>query len=47
MRSRSLMKVALRVMGNLVAPEDEDLVARIWRKSGARSVKADHRPPFS
>lgn len=47
MRSRSLMKVALRVMGNLVTPEDEDLVARIWRKSGALSVKADHRPPFS
>lgn len=47
MRSRSLMKVALRVMGNLVTPEDEDLVARIWRKSGALSVKVDHRPPFS
>ena len=47
MRSRSLMKVALRVMGNLVTPEDEDLVARVWRKSGALSVKADHRPPFS
>lgn len=47
MRSRSLMKVALRVMGNLVTPEDEDLVARVWRWSGAVSVKADQRPPFS
>ena len=47
MRSRSLMKVALRVMGNLVTPEDEDLVARVWRWSGSISTKADHRPPFS
>ena len=47
MRSRSLMKVALRVMGNLVTPEDEDLVARVWRWSGSVSTKADHRPPFS
>lgn len=47
MRSRSLMKVALRVMGNLVTAEDEDLVARVWRWSGSISVKADHRPPFS
>ena len=47
MRSRSLMKVALRVMGNLVTPEDEDLVARVWRWSGSVSTKVDHRPPFS
>ena len=47
MRSRSLMKVALRVMGNLVTPEDEDLVARVWRWSGSISTRADHRPPFS
>lgn len=47
MRSRSLMKVALRVMGNLVTPEDEDLVARVWRWSGSVSTKADQRPPFS
>ena len=47
MRSRSLMKVALRVMGNLVTEEDKDLVARVWRSAGSASMKADHRPPFS
>lgn len=47
MRSRTLMKVALRVMGNLVTEEDKDLTARLWRSAGAISVKADHRPPFS
>jgi geranylgeranyl reductase family protein len=47
MRSRTLMKVALRVMGNLVTQEDQDLTARLWRSAGALSVRADHRPPFS
>ncbi len=47
MRSRTLMKVALRVMGNLVTEEDKDLTARLWRSAGSISVKADHRPPFS
>ena len=46
MRSRSLMKVALRVMGNLVDPQDRDLVARAWRTAGRLSVRLDDRPPF-
>jgi geranylgeranyl reductase family protein len=47
MRSRSLMKVALRVMGNLVTEEDHDTVARVWRSAGKLSMKLDHRAPFS
>ena len=47
MRSRTLMKVALRVMGNLVSAEDEDLVARVWRASGKLSMNFDERKPFS
>jgi hypothetical protein len=42
-----LMTVALRVMGNLVTPEDTDVVARLWRASGRLSVRTDERPPFS
>ena len=47
MRSRALMTVALRVMGNLVTPEDTDTVARLWRVAGRASVRLDDRPPFS
>jgi menaquinone-9 beta-reductase len=47
MRSRSLMTVALRVMGNLVTDEDRDLVARTWRTAGRLSTRSDGRPPFS
>jgi len=47
MRSRGLMTVALRVMGNLVTPEDADVVARLWRASGRLSVRVDERPPFA
>ena len=47
MRSRMLMTVALRVMGNLVTPEDTDTVARLWRTAGRASIKFDDRPPFS
>jgi geranylgeranyl reductase family protein len=47
MRSRSLMKLALRVMGNLVTPEDHDLLARVWRAAGRVSVRFDERPPFT
>ena len=47
MRSRGLMTVALRVMGNLVTPEDADTVARLWRASGRVSMRFDDRPPFS
>ncbi|MGY1630965.1 geranylgeranyl reductase family protein [Geodermatophilus sp. SYSU D01186] len=47
MRSRALMTVALRVMGNLVTDADRDLVARAWRTAGRLSVRVDERPPFS
>jgi menaquinone-9 beta-reductase len=47
MRSRTLMTVALRVMGNLVTDADRDLVARLWRGAGRLSVRFDDRPPFS
>jgi geranylgeranyl reductase family protein len=47
MRSRALMTVALRVMGNLVTDEDRDAVARAWRTAGRLSVRMDQRPPFS
>jgi len=47
MRSRTLMKVALRVMGNLVTEEDKDLTARAWRTAGRLSIKLDERAPFS
>lgn len=47
MRSRPLMTVALRVMGNLVTAEDTDAVARVWRAAGRASIRLDDRPPFS
>lgn len=47
MRSRMLMAVALRVMGNLVTPEDADVVAGLWRASGRLSLRVDERPPFA
>lgn len=47
MRSDWMMTLALRWMGNLVTDEDRDRSARIWRWAGRRSVKMDHRPPFS
>ncbi|WP_024796072.1 geranylgeranyl reductase family protein [Tomitella biformata] len=47
MRSRTLMKVAVRVMGNLVTEEDSDVVARAWRTAGRGSLRVDERPPFS
>ncbi len=47
MRSRFLMTIALRVMGNLVTPEDEDVTARVWRAAGRASIRLDDRPPFS
>jgi menaquinone-9 beta-reductase len=46
MRSHLLMTLALRVMGNLVTPEDRDVTARIWRAAGRASVRLDDRPPF-
>nr|WP_305092467.1 geranylgeranyl reductase family protein [Prescottella sp. R16] len=47
LRSRALMAVAVRVMGNLVTDADADLVARTWRTSGAASLRFDQRTPFS
>ncbi len=47
MRSRTVMKLALRVMGNLVTAEDSDLLARVWRTAGRLSVRFDDRPPFA
>jgi geranylgeranyl reductase family protein len=47
MRSRSLMTIALRVMGNLVTEEDSDALARVWRLAGRASIRLDERPPFS
>ena len=46
MRSRALMTVALRVMGNLVTDADHDVVARAWRTAGRASMRLDERPPF-
>ena len=46
MRSRTVMKLALRVMGNLVTEEDSDALARVWRTAGRLSVKFDDRVPF-
>ena len=47
MRSRFLMTIALRVMGNLVTEEDKDVTARLWRTAGRASIRFDERPPFS
>jgi geranylgeranyl reductase family protein len=47
MRSRWLMTVALRLMGNLVTEEDRDAVAGIWRFAGRGSLLLDQRPPFA
>ena len=47
MRSDWLMTLALRWMGNLVADDDRDRAARVWRWAGRRSIALDDRPPFS
>jgi geranylgeranyl reductase family protein len=47
MRSKRLMTIAVRVMGNLVTDEDADWVARFWRTAGAGSRRIDRRKPFS
>ncbi|KAA0020191.1 geranylgeranyl reductase family protein [Antrihabitans cavernicola] len=46
-RSAALMRVAVRVMGNLVTDEDADVTARAWRASGGASLRVDRRPPFT
>ncbi len=47
MRSTTLMKIAFRVMANLVTDEDVDATARAWRAAGRASVAVDDRLPFS
>jgi geranylgeranyl reductase family protein len=47
MRSTFLMGVAVRVMGNLVTDEDDDWIAKVWRRAGSGSTRLDNRPPFS
>lgn len=47
MRSDWLMTLALRWMGNLVTDEDRDRSAKVWRWAGRRSIRLDHRPPFT
>lgn len=46
MRSRTLMKIAFRVMANLVTEEDADSLARVWRTAGRLSIRLDERTPF-
>jgi flavin-dependent dehydrogenase len=46
MSSRSLMAIALRLMGNLMTAEDEDTVARLWRRAGRWSSAHDDVPLF-
>jgi len=46
MRSSALMKIAVRVMGNFVTEDDEDVVARVWRGAGTLSRRIDERTPF-
>ena len=46
MRSRALMTLALRVMGNLITDEDHDALAKVWRTAGKLSMKLDERVPF-
>lgn len=47
MRSTPLMRIAVRVMANLVTDEDADWVARAWRGGGRASRLLDRRPPFT
>jgi geranylgeranyl reductase family protein len=46
MRSRLLMTLALRVMGNLITADDHDVLARVWRGAGKLSLRLDERRPF-
>lgn len=47
MRSKTLMTIAVRVMGNLITDADADWVARVWRTAGLASRRIDQRTPFS
>lgn len=46
MRSRFLMTLALRWMGNLVDDSDRDAAAMIWKLAGRASVRLEARRPF-
>ena len=46
MRSTTLMRIALRVMGNLITEDDSDALARVWRTAGRASIRWDERVPF-
>jgi geranylgeranyl reductase family protein len=46
-RSMLLMRILIRVMGNLVTDHDADLVSRAWRAAGAASLRIDTRLPFA
>ncbi|MBT0565905.1 geranylgeranyl reductase family protein [Williamsia sp. CHRR-6] len=45
-RSTTLMSMVVRVMGNLISEEDDDLIARAWHTAGVASQRFDHRRPF-
>jgi geranylgeranyl reductase family protein len=47
MRSRALMTLALRLMGNLITDGDRDAVARLWHAAGRISTRFDELPPFA
>ena len=47
LRSTTLMRIAVRVMGNLVTDEDADWIAGVWRAGGLASRGLDARRPFS
>lgn len=47
LRSAAVMRVAVRLMGNLVTDADVDFVARLWRGAGRASASTDRRPLFA
>ncbi|WP_448221896.1 geranylgeranyl reductase family protein [Gordonia iterans] len=46
-RSAALMQVVVRVMGNLLTPDDTDVIARAWRSAGRGFSRFETRPPFT
>ncbi|WP_132992221.1 geranylgeranyl reductase family protein [Gordonia zhaorongruii] len=46
-RSAALMSAVVRVMGNLMTPDDTDLIARAWRTAGSAAIRFESRPPFT
>ncbi|WP_026917369.1 geranylgeranyl reductase family protein [Gordonia shandongensis] len=45
-RSARLMSTVVRVMGNLLTPDDSDVIARAWRSAGRVTAGLEDRPPF-